>query len=56
MPADLLMDEWFASTYNFTPQQVREMPVDAVTWFPVIAEARGRAAQAKADQQRRMGG
>jgi len=36
MPSDALLDEWFADTYGYTPQEVAEMPLEAYQWYPVI--------------------
>ena len=44
MPRDALLDEWFADTYGYTPQEVAEMPLEAYQWYPVIRRAHNEAA------------
>jgi len=40
----LLQAEWWADTYGWTPDQVGELPLDVLVWFPVIRQARQQAA------------
>ena len=56
MPSDALLDEWFADTYGYTPQEVAEMPLEAYQWYPVIRRAVGEAAQIRQRQAQRMRG
>ena len=44
MPGHLLQAEWWADTYGWTPDQVDELPLDVLVWFPVIRQARQQAA------------
>ena len=44
MPAHLLTAEWWAQAYGWTPDQVGELPLEALEWFPVIRQARAKAA------------
>lgn len=48
MPPSLVTEEWWAETYRWPPQVVRELPLEAYEWFPEIAEARARARDLKA--------
>ena len=56
MPLRLLLEEWFAESYHYTPEQVGELSLDALEWFPVIAEAKARATKIRSEQERRPGG
>ena len=56
MPTRLLLEEWFAENYRYTPAQVGELSLDALEWFPLIAEAKSRAMKIRADQERKPGG
>ena len=40
----MLQAEWWADTYGWTPDQVDELPLDVLVWFPVIRQARQQAA------------
>ena len=40
MPPRLLLKEWFAESYHYTPEQVGELSLDELEWLPVIAEAK----------------
>ena len=56
MPPHLLLYEWFADTYGYTPQQVAEMPLEAYQWYPVIRRAHNEAADIRRRQAQRMRG
>jgi len=56
MPADALLDEWFADTYGYTPAEIAEMPLEAYQWFPVIRRAHNEAASLRHRQEQRMQG
>lgn len=54
LPDDLrpqvLVWRWFAKMYGFTPDQVDQLPLDALTWFPIVEEA-AEEAQKRITQQ-----
>jgi hypothetical protein len=39
MPSEVMLYRWYAKTFSWTPQQVRELPLDCFNWFPIIEEA-----------------
>jgi hypothetical protein len=46
MPARMLTFRWFAKTYGWTPDQVREnLSEEEFEWFPKIETAAARAAE-----------
>jgi hypothetical protein len=53
MPPDILLERWFARTYGWPPQTVRELPLETLTWFPVIEAAEAEAARIKANAEAR---
>ena len=50
MPKHLLQAEWWADTYGWTPDQVGDLPLEALEWFPVIRQARQQAANLHASK------
>ena len=41
----MLSWRWFAASYGWTPDQVGELPLDTLPWWPVIEEAEAWARQ-----------
>ncbi len=39
MPPEVMLYRWFGKTFGWTPQQVRELPLDCLNWLPVLEEA-----------------
>jgi hypothetical protein len=51
MPAGTLEREMFAEAYGWTPEQTGSVDLDALTWFPLIREARHHAIEVEQKQQ-----
>ena len=43
MPAAVMDDWWWLTTYHLTPDQVDALPLDDYDWFPLVEQARARA-------------
>lgn len=52
MPEEMLILEWYASAYHWTPDQVGRLPLEYAPWFPVVSQARSRADQIARDQKK----
>ena len=57
MPQGVLLYRWYAKTYGWTPDQVRELPADVFDWLPAIeiADAEAAAMRQKAEEARNRG-
>ena len=53
MPEEMLLLEWFAERYGWTPGQVGNLPLDYAPWFPMVAQARSRADEIARDRKKR---
>lgn len=53
MPPQMLTWRWYAKVYGFTPEQVEELPLDVLVWFPVIEEAEASAQETLHRQEMR---
>ncbi len=49
----MLVWRWWAKVYGFTPRQVGELPLAALTWFPLIEEAEAAATEQLQKQEQR---
>ncbi len=47
----MLVLEWFADSYGWTPDQVGHLPLEYVDWFHVVAAAKHRVAEMKRDKR-----
>lgn len=61
MPPEMLWFRWFAKTYGWTPDQVRDLDLDFFEWLPVIEAADHQAGESRrktedAKQRRPRGG
>lgn len=45
MDPEILWFRWYAKTYGWTPDQVRELPIDCFAWFPAIEAAHNDAVE-----------
>lgn len=45
MPPEMLTYRWWAKLYKFTPDEVDDLPPQALKWFPVIEDAADHAAE-----------
>lgn len=54
MPEEQVTLEWFARTYYFTEEETHGLSLEALEWWPVIAQARAEAAEMKQRQESRM--
>lgn len=52
MPREMLSIRWFASMYNWTPDQVLELPVEYLEWFMPIEQAQARAERLMRDKKK----
>jgi hypothetical protein len=43
MPPIMLTWRWFARMYHWPPEVVDALPLDVLTWFPVIEDAENAA-------------
>lgn len=54
----MLEQRWFAAVYGWTPDQVGEVPLDYLPWYPLIEDAERwadqRRAKAEAARERRQ--
>jgi hypothetical protein len=53
MPPDVLIYRWFAATYQWTPAQVDELPLEALIWLPPIEMAAEDVARRARDRDAR---
>lgn len=53
MPPRLLLYRWYARMYHFSPEVVDRLPLEALTWFPLIEEAEVAAQEIQQRQERR---
>lgn len=53
MPPDMLLKRFFAAKYGWTPEQVDNASLDALTWFPLIEEAEQHAIEVEQKRQSR---
>ena len=51
MPPEMLVMEWFADSYGWTPDQVGGIPLEYADWYHVVAEAKSRVAKMKQDKR-----
>lgn len=56
MPKGLDDLEWWAEAYRWTPDQVRSLTLAEHEWFPRVREARRKAAEILANQERNSAG
>jgi len=47
----MLVLEWFADSYGWTPEQVGGIPLEYVEWYHVVAAAKHRVAEMKRDKR-----
>lgn len=45
MPPIMLTWRWYAKVYGWEPWQVDRLPLEVLTWFPLIEEAEARATE-----------
>jgi hypothetical protein len=45
LPTILLTWRWYAKVYGWTPEQVENLPLEALDWLPVIEEAAHEASE-----------
>ena len=50
----MLLDEWFADTYGYTPDEVAGMPLEVYQWYPVIRRAHNAVSVRRQEQAQRM--
>jgi hypothetical protein len=55
MPPDMLLKRYFAAKYGWTPDQVDNADLDALTWFPLIEEAEQHASEIEQKRESRSG-
>ncbi len=48
MPPSLLLRRWFYKTYRWTPEDVDKMPLEELTWLPIIETAQSETEQWRA--------
>lgn len=54
MPPQMLLYRYFAKMYQWTPQQVDDLPLEALEWLPVIETAAMAAAEFEQQRAERM--
>lgn len=53
MRARVLLYRWYAKVYHFPPDVVDRLPLDVLSWFPLIEEAEQAAQDIQQRQQQR---
>jgi hypothetical protein len=54
MPPEQVTLEWFARMYHFSDETTRALGIEALEWWPLIAEARAKAQVLESERDRRM--
>jgi len=47
----MLTEVWFAENFQWTPDQVAELPLDSLDWIPIVATAKHEAQRMKQNAQ-----
>jgi len=53
MPPEMLVKEMFAEAYRWSEEETENASLDAITWFPLIREAKNHAIEAEQKRQAR---
>lgn len=52
----MLKEIWYAENFGWSPQVVRDMPLESFEWFPIILTARAESDRMRNSQQERERG
>jgi hypothetical protein len=54
MPPEMLVKEMFAEAYRWSEEETDNASLDALTWFPLIRDARNHAIEVEQKNQARQ--
>jgi len=54
MPPEVMLYGWFAEAYHWTPEQVRELELDELTWLPIRHQGIAEAQRVEREREERM--